>query len=457
MITNLIKGVFILLNMAGFVLFNNMNYQDVSVSVVSPEEILAGESFEVEVTIEKGNLMGFARYQVELPNGLTASPIDPAFADFSFRDNIVKLIWLSLPEQETFSIKYSVQVNERLKGNLELQGTFSFIQNNQRQQAEPVPALIAIQPSPNVEPWLVVDINEAEEKLATPLPHLTAGRSIAMLRQVPYPGETNELIVNLVVNREDIAKYAKIEEIIPEGYIAANMDSRGGIFTFNDQTVKFIWMDLPREPVFTVSYMLKPVRPDVSSTPQISGSFSYLINDITQSVLAVQAEFDPYSISRDELIALTATGTPDQPVETPSRPIAEQISPDAQKFLAEKPSDIAPVAGRRQLTARTELMNQLDPESDVYYRVQVAAGHRPVNIPRYFKRLNIQDEVRTEMHEGWIKYSIGSFYEYKAARDYRVHIWNTTPVNDAFVAAYHDGNRITVQEALMITNHEWYR
>jgi hypothetical protein len=456
-ITNLIKGVFILLNMAGFVLFNNMNYQDVSVSVSSPGEILAGESFEVEVTIEKGELMGFARYQVELPNGLIATPIDPVFADFSFRDNVVKLIWLSLPEQETFTIKYAVQVNERLKGNLELQGTFSFIQNNQRQQAEPAPALIAIQPSPNVEPWLVVDINEAEEKLATPLPHLTAGRQIAMLRQVPYPGETNELIVNLVVNREDIAKYAKIEEIIPEGYIAANLDSKGGIFTFNDQTVKYIWMDLPREPVFTVSYMLKPVHPDVSPAPQISGSFSYLINDITQSVLAVQAEFDPSSISRDELIALTTTGTPDQPVETPTQPIAEAISPDQQDVLSERPSDIAPVAERRQLAARTELMNQLDPESDVYYRVQVAAGHRPVNIPRYFKRLNIQDDVRTEMHEGWIKYSIGSFYEYKAARDYRVHIWNTTPVNDAFVAAYHNGNRITVQEALMIANHEWYR
>jgi len=106
---------------------------------------------------------------------------------------------------------------------------------------------------------------------------------------------------------------------------------------------------------------------------------------------------------------------------------------------------------------RSVMAYSLEPENGIYYRVQVAAGHQPVNIKKYFRKNNFHEQIRTEKHQGWYKYSIGSWNQYREARDYRVQLWNTTTARDAFVAAYNSGKRITVQEALMVSNQKWYQ
>ena len=68
----------------------------------------------------------------------------------------------------------------------------------------------------------------------------------------------------------------------------------------------------------------------------------------------------------------------------------------------------------------------------------------------------IQDNVKVETHEGWNKYTVGKYNQYKEARDYR-EVMRGKGVSGAFVTAYNQGTRVTVQEALMTSGQQWYK
>lgn len=442
----MIKHLLLLVNM--FVLLAlNFVFSDVGVDMSAPGQVEAGNEIYVEVTLNKSDFDSFARFQQEIPAGLTPVPVKTANADFSFKDQKVKFIWLKLPSEDKITIGYKLKVDQRLKGSFSLNGTFSYIANNERKSVDVSPKYITINPSSTIDPKLIVDIKDFKN-LVTPVQEEQPSiDQVKCIRQTPYLAQgSNEYIINLLVNKGNKEKFAKIQESVPEGYTAVALDSKDAIFTFKDQTVKLLWMNLPADPYFVVSYKLVP-NEGVTEKPKMDGTFSYIEDDNTLSINIVEKDVNLQNVSQENLLAIiSSTGGGTTPVD--------YVQP--ADYTGKVKIEIAESV-LKLIRNNTKLTNMLEPETGVYYRVQIAAGHRPININRYFKKYNLDKEVRTEFHEGWRKYSVGSFYVYKAARDYRVHVWNTTTIDDAFVSAYNNGKRITVQEALMITNHEWYR
>ncbi len=455
-------------------LFIDMIFNGVTIDLNTPTEVNAGEEFIVSVTVDKSSLNSFARFQQNLPAGLKASAIDPSGGDFSFQDNRIRLIWLRMPDEPSLTITYKISVDPRLTGDFTMGGRFSYIEDNQRKNIEVSPINITIIPSPDIDPALIVDVDEFEQKVIPDLTPESLGE-VSAVRQAPYqPVGEDDWIVKVLVNRGNQNKFAKIEENIPAGYTALKMNTENAIFTFKDGVAKFLWMNLPSDPYFIVSYRLVPEDENVAAPPVITGEFSYIEGDKTRVIDIVQKDADLENMDSESLRQLLY----DMPVilsenvsknespaqgNTTSVPVQENTTPKNTGIPAEakniEKQQQRPKPVYSKVTGIPEIHEPyvLQPREGVTYRVQVAAGHRPVNIERYFDKYNLNNDVKTEVHEGWHKYLVGTFSEYKEARDYRVHIWNTTTIEDAFVAAYNSGDRITVQEALMITNQKWYR
>ncbi len=178
----------------------------------------------------------------------------------------------------------------------------------------------------------------------------------------------------------------------------------------------------------------------------------------------------------EDEVAETPTQTEVTPVEEatpPSEPVAEEVTPDP---VQEEPSP-TPAASDEQSTPPPAQVAQPDPEptpepvaqttetitstpapqTGVFYRVQIAAGKNVVDAPYFEKRHNWTQPFVLENHEGWVKYTMGSFDVYRGARDKRNEVTANYNFDGPFVTAYNDGERITVQEALMITKQKWFR
>lgn len=449
-----------------------------------PESAKAGDEFLVELTINKGDIEGFARFQQDLPVGFTAVARQTSNGQFRFEDQKVKIQWTQVPLDRSIVVSYAIQIAPTISGTFNFEGKFSFIENNSVQTINTTPKTITIIGDE-------IAAGTAEQAQTTYSYQNVSLKNIDCIRQKPFLNENNEIIVNLMVNKGDLKEFGKIQEQIPRGYRAESIKSKNSIFTFKNSIIKFLWMSMPPDNQFVVSYKLIPEGEISDQAFLISGTFSYAENERTKTLNIAERAVDLSSYAGEELIAQTVTqSTNPENNSTTSTTGVQTETYTANKNTTEtnlnqSTTEIAQNTTDYTKTSHTNenpnlynveqeplkntagntsvnkgnlaaISNVPLPDNGVTYRVQIAAGHKLVD-KNYFKRLNITDEVQVEIHEGWNKYTIGNFYIYRDARDYRTYIWNNTPIHDAFVAAYNSGMRITVQEALMIANQKWYK
>jgi len=442
----------------------------ISVKLDIPGKVEAGKEFNVNVVIKKGALEEFSRFQQELPAGLTASALNSGTADFSFDKQRLRFIWLKLPPQEGINISYKVKVDERLKGQFTIPGEFSYVEKDERKSFIVNSNPVTIQPSPSVNASSQIDIGEFAKTLAAEKTATGTSYDISCIRQKPFKATTgNEFIVRLLVYKKEMNKFAKIEEQIPQGFDAKSIDSKDGIFTFKDGLVKYVWMNLPPEKAFVVSYRLIPLSSKIISEIPIKGQLSYIDEGRNIIIDIVQTDLDMTGANEQNaeqyLLSTVPSGTSaekttetiqeSKPIEEVTITKKEEITPPetgtqatAEETKTPPKEETTPVQkeqGRRYSDIPPTL--SLPVEAGIYYRVQLAATHRIVDPVSNYKKYNLDKPVLLEFHDGWYKYSIGSFAKYSDAQSYKDMLVESKRMRGAFVVAYQNGKRIEVRDA----------
>jgi hypothetical protein len=455
-IVNLMIKKFIAILGLSFVL-TGLIYPQTSVSVDMdiPEEVKAGEDFDVNIIISKGDLEEFSRFQQELPFGLTAAPVNSGTADFSFDNQRIRFIWLKLPAEEKINISYRVSVHERLKGQFTITGEFSYIENNERNAVNVDSDPVRILPSSSVAENMQVDVSEFEEVLTAEKTARESRHDISCYRQTPFRTTTgNDIIVRLLVYKKGMDKFAKIEEHIPGGFDAKVMDSKDGIFTYKDGLAKFVWMNLPPESGFVISYSLIPSSGKSINDLSISGQLSYIYEGRNIVIDVVQKDIDLSNLDPGNIEQLLTSVQSGEPPPPPPQPKETSEKVEMETTRVTPTEQVVDVTESKPLTHEPEKRYSdipptllLPVEAGIYYRVQLAAAHRLVDPVSIYKKYNFERPVKIEYHDGWYKFTIGSFSTYSSANNFREMVVNRKKISGAFIVAYQNGKRIEVAEA----------
>ena len=105
---------------------------DVSIFMRTPKTVKAGDSYRVDITINKDGLKGFSKFETQIPEGFNITPINSNSSTFILKNSVAKFIWIEMPKDESLQISYYVKVPEDYYGDSRINGAFHYIDNNEK-------------------------------------------------------------------------------------------------------------------------------------------------------------------------------------------------------------------------------------------------------------------------------------------------------------------------------------
>ncbi len=415
----MIKQLILLLNLFAVIIYNTFFPSGVTIENKTPQSLKPGEETTVEIIINKGEVSSFAKLEQIIPAGFTVTQLENAGATFSFTDQKVKFIWMSLPADAQFKVSYKLKAAADVKGSYSITGKFSFILNNERSSIDIPNANITINTGEVVKVEEPKEEPKKEEPKETP-PTVNEVKSIPSVscKRTVSSQNNSEYTINIKIEKENIEGFVKIEELVPSGFSVSEIQSAGATFSFSEDKVKFMWVAVPSTKNMEVSYKLT-ANNATTGNYTLSGVFSYM-----------QGEENKKYLLDNSLFTYKAIEVITQKIEEPKK--EETIKEEPVKTTVKE----EPTKTKEEQNSRSTTSNIPLPDKSVKYRVQIAATHQNISDNHFKNKFSLNEKIAREMHEGWNKFTIGGYTTYKEARDKRNVVWNNHKITDAFVGGF---------------------
>jgi hypothetical protein len=407
----------------------------------------------IKVKINKSDIEGFAKLEIAVPQGFAARAIETKGASFTFSDQKMRFVWMTLPDVDHFDITYQLVKMSGSADLTKLQGVFSFIQNNKKKD-------IAID-NQIINGQVMIDHEESVDVIdQTFHSYLNANNDLpACERSITKKGD--EFVVELVLHLNGMKGFLKMQEWTSNGCVLSKFQSAGATVTVDGSSIKFVWFEVPDAETVVVKYKVQ-----CASIPEdgltIDGKLSFTVDNQPKEMPITLVKSAPSNENTPKV-------EPEKKVELPSvSQVENKIEPE-QKQITQVKTEIVAAEKKEAVQEKKEAVKNLDKptnkntassktvkQSQVTYKVQVLANHRSVKENEWRDKFGLEEEKEVSNHDGWMKWTVGKFSDYKDARGKRESLNAQCPnLPGPFVTAFQDGNRITVQEALMITQQKW--
>lgn len=365
--------------------------------VSSSKTICHGVETPYSVRIQSDEINGLVQLEFNIPQGLNTQVVNSQNSKVSYHTNSVSLLWDNLEEKE-INIELVFTSNVDFEQG-EIAPTLSYIKNGERIDA-------------NLDKTTIHDLSARTDLDQT----ASQTFGVSCMRHLTDEGD-GVTRIDLVIDGEGFDGFLKITEETPNNCIVEIIDSELSLSQMENGILNFIWFDAKSPLPITVTYKL--LGCSHNATMNIKGKIDYAFGNsgFSQDIANYIADLE-------------------------NNEVMLNLNQIAGNTTSEKVNN-------------TSTNDALIPDKGVSYRVQLMAGHNDVTESWVTYKYNFNGRSDTEMHEGWIKYTTGSYQEYQLARNERESINKVHNFPEPFVTAYYLGERITVGEALIISQQDW--
>ncbi len=398
----------------------------------------------VKVKIDKSDLEGFAKLEINIPRGYIVRAMETKGASFTFSEQKIRFVWMNLPQVEQFQITYQLVKNGG-EGDLnEISGVFSYIDKNKRKD---IPVSSNLEEGSAQNEMLVTQDEMVAYAYKTTL---NANNDMPTCeRFISKVGD--DFVVELLVKLNGLKGFLKLQEWASNGCTISKMQNGGATVTVDGGNIKYVWFEVPGADVIAIKYKLScKTLPESGLT--IDGKLSFVVDNQPREIPIV-AGTRVAPKTAELAVEKTEKAESNDGLQVNNEAVTEVVkenNPAVTKVAVPKESV------KENVVKKKESILNANSGKGVIYRVQILANHRSVGKSEWKNKFGFDETCQVENHEGWMKWTHGQFKVYSEARDKRVSLTSQCPnLPGPFVTAYQDGNRITVQEALMITQQKW--